>query len=443
MLDTSVPDPDCRCLTADFAVAGRPALSYDGRRVLFVGARSHDDPLNVWERIIDEENVRQVTRQPLDCLQAIYVAPRYSINDQAPEELICFAGVSAEGVRALFTCRLDGSHVRRITFGPSDASDPIQLSDSRLLYAGRRSPGHNAAHSELAVNGPATALFTIHIDGTDLRAFTGAGDAATRCHAPCETANDGVVFVESDIMHPSFGSVLAIVPRTHSMQPPRIMAVNAGSYKSPSPLSDDTLLVSYRSSPQQSFGVFVVDPSGVAPNEKLFDAPDWHDLDPVAIRPQRGPRGRSSVVKDPLDFGYLYCLDTYLSDDAEMRHVERGAAKYIRIIQALNGNREDSASASRQVRSQSAGDQIDERVLGEFPIEPDGSFHLQVPAETPLRLEMLDASRSKLHAMDSWFWVMPGEARGCIGCHEDRELTPPNRHVLALRRPPNIVTRGN
>jgi len=36
--------------------------------------------------------------------------------------------------------------------------------------------------------------------------------------------------------------------------------------------------------------------------------------------------------------------------------------------------------------------------------------------------------------MRSWFWVMPMERRGCIGCHEDRELTPPNRHVFALRK---------
>ena len=36
--------------------------------------------------------------------------------------------------------------------------------------------------------------------------------------------------------------------------------------------------------------------------------------------------------------------------------------------------------------------------------------------------------------MRSWLWVMPGERRGCIGCHEDRELTPPNRHVQALRK---------
>ena len=31
------------------------------------------------------------------------------------------------------------------------------------------------------------------------------------------------------------------------------------------------------------------------------------------------------------------------------------------------------------------------------------------------------------------FGVMPGEARGCIGCHEDAELTPENWFVDALK----------
>ena len=78
-------------------------------------------------------------------------------------------------------------------------------------------------------------------------------------------------------------------------------------------------------------------------------------------------------------------------------------------------------------------------LLGEFSVESDGSFFLQVPARTPFRVETLDESGRVLRTMHSWMWVMPGERRGCIGCHEDRELTPPNRHVLALRKLPQQV----
>jgi len=36
---------------------------------------------------------------------------------------------------------------------------------------------------------------------------------------------------------------------------------------------------------------------------------------------------------------------------------------------------------------------------------------------------------------------MPNEQRGCIGCHEDRERTPPNRHPMALRAQPLRINR--
>ena len=75
----------------------------------------------------------------------------------------------------------------------------------------------------------------------------------------------------------------------------------------------------------------------------------------------------------------------------------------------------------------------------EAPVEEDGSFFLEVPARTPIRVETVDEHGAVLKAMRSWFWVMPNERRGCIGCHEDRELSPPNRHPLALRRPPHRI----
>jgi hypothetical protein len=54
-------------------------------------------------------------------------------------------------------------------------------------------------------------------------------------------------------------------------------------------------------------------------------------------------------------------------------------------------------------------------------------------------LQTLDADGDVVQAMRNWIWVMPREARGCVGCHEDRRLTPPNRHVLALQKRPKRV----
>ena len=53
-------------LTSGFSAAGRPDLSFDGRRVLFVGKRAPTDPLNVWEMDVDGRNLRRITRQSAD-----------------------------------------------------------------------------------------------------------------------------------------------------------------------------------------------------------------------------------------------------------------------------------------------------------------------------------------------------------------------------------------
>jgi hypothetical protein len=61
-----------------------------------------------------------------------------------------------------------------------------------------------------------------------------------------------------------------------------------------------------------------------------------------------------------------------------------------------------------------------QRILGYAPIEPDGSFKLQVPADTPLALSVIDAKGRALQTHLNWIQVRPGERRTCDGCHSPR-----------------------
>jgi hypothetical protein len=79
------------------------------------------------------------------------------------------------------------------------------------------------------------------------------------------------------------------------------------------------------------------------------------------------------------------------------------------------------------------------RVLGVIPIEPDGSFYIKVPANTPIQLQVLDDDGLALRTC-SWIWAKNHEPRGCIGCHEDPELTPENRLIDAVKKPPIELT---
>ena len=46
----------------------------------------------------------------------------------------------------------------------------------------------------------------------------------------------------------------------------------------------------------------------------------------------------------------------------------------------------------------------------------------------------------KIRAQEGWTWAMGNENRGCIGCHENRELSPPNILVNAIVKPPVDLT---
>jgi hypothetical protein len=74
------------------------------------------------------------------------------------------------------------------------------------------------------------------------------------------------------------------------------------------------------------------------------------------------------------------------------------------------------------------------RILGEIDVEKDGSFNIEVPANTPIELQTLDADGMALPSC-GWIWAKNHEPRGCIGCHEDGELTPENVLVSAVTRP--------
>ncbi len=61
-----------------------------------------------------------------------------------------------------------------------------------------------------------------------------------------------------------------------------------------------------------------------------------------------------------------------------------------------------------------------QQVLGYAPIEPDGSFKLQVPADVPLAFSILDSEGRAIQTHTNWIQVRPGERRTCDGCHSPR-----------------------
>ena len=130
---------------------------------------------------------------------------------------------------------------------------------------------------------------------------------------------------------------------------------------------------------------------------------------------------------DPL--AELYCMSVYLTEFKDRTWLPPGSVKTLRVIEGIpapggrGGERFAQASRFPQLSAR--------RILAEVPVKPDGSFHLTVPASTPIQLQLLDDRGLALRSC-GWIWARNHQAQGCIGCHEDPELTPPNRVPDAL-----------
>jgi hypothetical protein len=63
-------------------------------------------------------------------------------------------------------------------------------------------------------------------------------------------------------------------------------------------------------------------------------------------------------------------------------------------------------------------------ILGYAPIQPDGSVQVQVPANVPFTIDIVDANAKRITAQHtSWLQVMPGETKKCNGCHSTANNT--------------------
>ena len=157
------------------------------------------------------------------------------------------------------------------------------------------------------------------------------------------------------------------------------------------------------------------------------------------IYPRPEPDGRSSVVTEKDPHGKLYCLNVQITDFGKPEWLSPGTVKKLRVLEGI-----PLTSDTTGVRSQSGAEVphpshngipplAQRRILGEIAVAEDGSFNVEIPANIPIELQTLDADGMALRSC-GWIWAKNHEPRGCIGCHEDGELTPENVLVDAVTR---------
>ncbi len=239
-----------------------------------------------------------------------------------------------------------------------------------------------------------------------------------------ETPDRHLVFIES--ANPvALGGQLARVSFRRPLRSYEPLSRGEGYYLSPRPLADGRVVVSYTRG-KESYGLYYFDAGKGGAGARIYDDPKWDDLDAQAVEPRPEPTGLISSVVEKLNWGDLHCISVYDSDRPEMARVKKGDVKQVRLVTG------DPAPVVG--RPPKAPTEVRASVLGVVPVEPDGSFFVRLPGDTPFYMELLDGQGKVLESMSRWIWVRRGTSRGCIGCHEDKELAPENRVSDAVRR---------
>jgi hypothetical protein len=91
-------------------------------------------------------------------------------------------------------------------------------------------------------------------------------------------------------------------------------------------------------------------------------------------------------------------------------------ARFIRAVRAIAPGA--GMSGMRQAIGETEFEM--QQILGYAPIEPDGSFKLTIPADTPIGLAVVNDKGQAFQTHTNWIQVRPGERRTCDGCHSPR-----------------------
>lgn len=322
------------------------------------------------------------------------------------------AAVSYDGNRLLFAGRQEGApfdqiwelrvggrYPRQVIRVGVHCATPFYLPNGRIVFG-------------MEVEGeprPVYSLFTSALDGSDLDRIT-YGRSVDRVMA---ILDDGRVLFERTRWgakadpEADEGQVMAVFPDGTG-----IAAYGASLPERPSlaigPVAASRSTRAWEGEAFYAASLFSRDPLRLTDGTEGF-----HAFDPVAAAPRARPRVATSVVDGSRSSGWLLCLNAYRSRLPQVSEAAPGSLQRVRVW-----------------------DSLDNALLGEAPIEEDGSFFLEVPANRLLSLELADAEGKAVGTLESGIWVRPNEHRGCVGCHQPSYWAAENRPLQALDKPP-------
>lgn len=453
----------------------RPDVSFDGRRVLFCMKPADQKSFHLYEIDANGSNLRQITRSDYDDLDPIYLPDGRIVfsTSRCNTYIRCMPYTYAY---VLARCDADGRNLYILSPGNEPDWLPSLLHDGRVIFT-------RWEYTDKAL-WRIQSLWTMNPDGTNLSAFWGnqsvwpdmlveprAIPGSRRVmfngcgHHDWFAGPVGIIDPAQGFNFPDgLTKVTADVPWTECGPPPVDPIESAdfepagriAAYKTPVPLSDSLFLVSARggafgsqrkdTDQGETFDLYLMDIEG---NRELIYDGVFNAYHAMPLRPRTPPPVIADRVewpgfgpdRKPVKPGVMFSGDVTQGPTG----IPRSKAKWLRVVEM------DSKTYSTWHRDemphQHSGPTVSllqadgvKRILSEVPVEADGSVYFEAPPGAALHFQLLDENRFAIQSMRSFTGVMPGERRGCVGCHESHSVVQINAAGAAMKRPPTPPT---
>jgi len=439
----------------------RPDLSFDARRVLFCYKPHDEKSFHLYEINLDGSGLRQLTDSDYDDIDPIYVPDGHIVftTTRGNSHVRCGPFIYSY---ILARCDADGGNVYLISQNGEPDFVPSLMEDGRVIYS-------RWEYTDKAL-WRVQSMWTVNPDGTHVSVFWGNQSVwPDHVGQPQQIPGSQKVMFCGVAHHDWWSGSIGILDRSQGMNFPHGLTkvtreqpwpevgngpVDPGhsdryhaagrftGYNTPYPLSECDFLVSARGL-NNRFRLYLMDVDG---NRELIYEGAHNILHAIPIRPRPVPAVRADTVawpgpgpdRRPPQPGIFFSGDVYEG----VPDLPRGSVKYLRVFQqdhktytTWEKTYRHSGPAVSIIQEEAV-----KRILGTAPVEADGSVHFRAPPGRTLYFQLLDEDYRCLQTMRSFTGLMPGEVRGCVGCHELHSTAPPSRQGLALLRPPSDLT---
>lgn len=444
-----------------------PEVSSDGKKIIFSMRNNKDDFYHIYEIGSDGSGLRQLTfADYVTDIDPLYLPDGSIVFSSTREPKFCMC--NRHIMCNLFLMEADGANIIQLGNSTLHEAHSTLLNDGRIMYDRWEYVDRNF--------GDAQALWTVHPDGTKHSIYYG-----NNTPSPAAVI-DARAIPESQLVACIFGAchdrpwgALALLDRRKGVDgiKPVVRIWPASSidrvaaegdtrvgdfdafasigikYEDPFPLNENQILVSrYIQKPDGKYtdkmGLYLVDAADNT--ESLLLEGNLGIFDPQPLC----ERFKPAMLPVKRDFksstGLFFIQNVY--EGTHMKGVEPGSAKYLRVVESppkMNWTVQPWGGQGQQAPGMNWTNFENKRILGEVPVEDDGSAYFEVPANKFVYFQLLDKDKKMIQSMRSGTIVQPGEVNGCIGCHDDRINVPPpsGKMLKALRNKPAPMNGWN